>query len=126
MITTHTKDIEILTDKGTITLTFSPSIPRGYGSLADAFYSYDRDCKIAIEVAAKDKKAGALLKIETDYYSALNFRNAIRTALPDSEWEKIKDIIEEIDIKAVIEIASSIMTAYNEHYSEMLTEGMEK
>ena len=42
-----------------------------------------------------------------------------------AEWEKIAGIVDYIDIRGMLEIATAILNAYTSYYNSRLTDGME-
>ena len=123
MVTLYKKEIELITDGGTIKFAFNASCGRGYREITEAISSYQKASEDAQELAKKDKIAGGMMLISAEYAGIEEIGGAIRTAL-GNEAEKLADVLPYMDIRGVIELATSIIGSYADYYRGRLSEGL--
>lgn len=126
MVEIHRKEIVIATDEGEIRLLFSPVQPRGYTELMKAVSLFERVREDAVQASKGDKAIAGALVIEGDMKVLIALKDALRIALLPSEWEKIAGIIDYIDIRGMLEIATAILNSYIGYYNHRLNDGLEK
>lgn len=126
MVEIHRKEIVIATDEGEIRILFSPVQPRGYTELMKAVSLFERMREDAVQASKGDKAIAGALVIEGDMKVLLALKDALQIALLPSEWEKIAGIIDYIDIRGMLEIATAILNSYIGYYNHRLTDGLEK
>lgn len=126
MVEIHRKEIAIGTDEGDIRLSFSPAQPRGYTALAKAIAGFERMRRDAAELSKGDKALAGAFVINGEMESLSAMKEALREALLPSEWKKIADIADYIDINGMLEITAAILNAYTDYYNHRLKDGLEE
>lgn len=125
MVEIHRKEIVINTDEGDIRLSFSPTQPRGYRELIKAVTGFDEMRKEAVQLSKGNKALAGAFVIDGEMKTLEEIKEALKTALLPAEWEKIAGIVDYIDIRGMLEIATAILNAYTSYYNSRLTDGME-
>lgn len=125
MIEIHRKDIVISTDEGDIRILFSPTQPRGYRALMKAVTDFGAMREEAIQLSKGDKALAGAFIIDGEMKTLTDIKEALRETLLPAEWEKIAGIVDYIDIRGMLEIATAILNSYTAYYNSRLTDGME-
>lgn len=121
-IETYKTVIELKINDKEIDLNINTSLARGWRELQDVISKEMSDADEIKAVLQVDKKAGAGMFITREAENAKLYIEAIQTALKPSEYEKIADIIEYIDIQGLRQIAVEIINRYSAYYEQRIEE----
>lgn len=121
-IETYKTVIELKINDKEIDLNINTSLARGWRELQDVISKEMSDADEVKAVLQVDKKAGAGMFITKEAENAKLYIEAIQTALKPSEYEKIADVIEYIDIQGLRQIAVEIINRYSAYYEQRIEE----
>lgn len=121
-IETYKTVIELKINDKEIDLNINTSLARGWRELQDVISKEMSDADEIKAVLQVDKKAGAGMFITREAENAKLYIEAIQTALKPSEYEKIADIVEYIDIQGLRQIAVEIINRYSAYYEQRIEE----
>ena len=121
-IETYRTTIVLQINDAEIELNINTSLARGWKELQDVIAKEMADGEQVKQVLQVDQKAGAGLFITKEAENAKLYIDAIQTALTPTEYSKIADIIEYMDIRALRQIAIEIINRYTAYYDERVKE----
>lgn len=121
-IETYKTAIVLKINDSEIELNINTSLARGWKDLQAVIAKEMEDGEQAKKVLQADKKAGAGYFITKEVENAQLYIEAIQTALNPSEFEKIADFIEYLDIRALRQIAIEIINRYTAYYDKRVKE----
>lgn len=125
MVEIHRKKIIIQTDEGELCISFSPAQPRGYTELMRAVSGFDAMRTEAVQLSKGNRALAGAFVIDGELKALEAMKEAIRIALTPDEWAKLSAIIDYIDIKGMLEIATALLNSYVLYYNSRL-EGLEE
>lgn len=121
-IETYKTTIELKVNDNEIDINVNTSLARGWKELQDVIAKEMADSEEVKAVLKVDQKAGAALFISREAENARLYIEAIQTALNPSEYAKIADIVEYLDIRGLRQIAVEIINRYTAYYEERVKE----
>lgn len=119
---TYKTTIIIRTETEERSVSLNTSIARGWNELSDVIAKEKGDIQDASLLAKRDKTLAAGLWLTKQAENAKLYINAIQTALTPSEYRKIRDIIEYIDLNGLRTIAVEIINRYTAYYDSQTKE----
>lgn len=119
---TYKTTIIIRTETEERSVSLNTSIARGWNELSDVIAKEKGDIQDASLLAKRDKTLAAGLWLTKQAENAKLYINAIQTALTPSEYRKIRDIIEYIDLNGLRAIAVEIINRYTAYYDSQTKE----
>lgn len=121
-IETYKTTIVLKINDTEIELNINTSLARGWKELQDVISKEMSDSEEVKSVLQIDQKAGAAHFITKEAENARLYIGAIQTALNPSEYSKIADIVDYLDIRALRQIAVEIINRYTDYYNKRIEE----
>lgn len=119
---TYKTTLIIRTETEERSVSLNTSIARGWTELSDVIAKEKSDAQDASLLARRDRGLAGGLWLTKQAENAKLYIDAIQTAITPSEYHKIEDIIEYIDLNGLRAIAVEIINRYTAYYDSQTKE----